>query len=463
MNDVRGQALVCALVLAAAGCGGDDEACVAGTSTGCDEGLVCEEVQGGQAACFSPVFIEGRVLDAIDDTSIAGARVVAVDANGAPRSTVVESAADGTYSLPVATVRSADGAPLAAQVTLRADAAGYQTFPTAPRTGIPIELSSGASVDGRVVVMNAATDVALVPRDDVSGVAEVRGRIEPATGGVLVVAEQSGRAVATAISALDGTFTIFDVPTSSTTVGGWARGISIAPVDVSVVAPSTEVVLAASGDDALATVSGSVQIVNGGGAGETSVILVLESTFVESTARGEAPPGLRAFPVSGAWSIDGVAPGRYVALAAFENDGLVRDPDTSIGGTEIVHFEVTAGMTTVELGDGFKVTGALAVSSPGAEVIEVVSTSEPTFVWEDDSSEDGYELRVYDALGTLVHEDLAVPRVNGSATVSYTMTGVALEPGMIYQFRAWSYHDEASGHVLISATEDLLGVFTYEP
>ncbi len=61
-----------------------------------------------------------------------------------------------------------------------------------------------------------------------------------------------------------------------------------------------------------------------------------------------------------------------VVLAAFENDGLVRDPDTSIGGTTIVHIEVMAGQTQVDLAESFKVTGALDVVSPGADTIEIV-------------------------------------------------------------------------------------------
>jgi hypothetical protein len=435
-----------------------------GDPASCGEGRVCEEVEGGQPACFAPIFVEGRILDIIDEAGIGGARVVAIDANGAPQSDVVLSDDDGRYSLPVPTRRDASGAPNVSQVTLRADAAGYQTFPTAPRTGIPIELSSGTTANGRTVVMSPATDIALVPRDDVSGVAEIHGRIEPATAGVLVVAEQGGRAVATGISATDGTFVLFDVPTSTTQVAGYARGIAIAPEEVSVVSPSTDVVLDAS-SDGLATVSGSVQIVNGNGTSDTSVILVLESTFVETTARGEAPPGLRAYPVSGAWSIDGVAPGRYVALAAFENDGLVRDPDTNISGTAIIHFEVTAGMTSVALGDGFKVTGALDVISPGATVIEEVADAEPTFRWADDSSEDGYQVRVYDAFGTLIHENTSLPSVSGSAEVSYTLTGITLEPGNVYQFRAWSWRQgpRDPAPVRISATEDLRGVFIYRP
>lgn len=449
------------LAATASGCGDDEPAeCVPGTSTGCDEGLVCERVQGGEPACFAPVVVEGRVFDALTDLGIAGATVVAIDANGAPRSDVVESAADGAYSLPVPTERDAEGVPVAQQVTLRADAAGYQTFPTAPRTGIPIELSS--AVDG--VVQNAATDIALFERDGLgSSVATVRGVVEGAGGGgVLVVAEQSERAVSTAISGADGSFVLFDVPTSTTTIRGYAAGVSITSAEVSVSAPETTGVTLTASTEGLTTVSGTVQIVNAPGGSETSVIMVLESTFVEATARGESPPGLRDAPVTGGFEIAGVAPGRYVVLAAFENDGLVRDPDTGIGGTEIVHITVPEGGGTLALDQGFKVTGALAVLSPGAETIETVTSSTPTFRWEDDSSEDGYELRVYDAYGTLLHEELSLPGVSGG-TPEFTWADAALEPGMVYQFRVWSFRERTSGRTLISASEDLRGVFVYQP
>jgi hypothetical protein len=450
-----------------AGCGSDEPAeCTPGTAVGCGEGLVCDEVQGGEPACFQPVRVEGRVFDTETDVGIAGARIIAVDANGAARSTVVESAANGTYSLPVPALRSADGVPLPDQITLRADARGYQSFPTAPRTGIPLELSSAAGEAGGRVVRNAATDIALLGRDDVaSGVAVVRGRVEhPLGAGVLVVAEQSGRAVASAISDKDGAFVLFDVPTSTTTIAGYAAGLNVTPVTLSVVGPETVNVVLEATTEGLATVNGSVQIVDAPGGSQTSVILVPESTFVENTARGEAPPGLRAAPVTGSWSIEGVAPGRYVALAAFENDGLVRDPDTSIAGTGIVRFEVTAASGTVTISESFKVTGAIAVISPGASTMDVVTDAEPTFVWRDDASEDGYELRVYDGFGALVHERTDLPRVTGSANVSYTWTGATLEPGMIYQFRAWSWSTSrtGTGRVLLSATEDLLGVFLYD-
>jgi hypothetical protein len=156
--------------------------------------------------------------------------------------------------------------------------------------------------------------------------------------------------------------------------------------------------------------------------------------------------------VSGAWSIERVPNGRYVALAAFENDGLVRDPDTSIAGTDIVHFEVSGDSVVL---DGFKVTEALTVVSPGADEPEAVSGAFD-LSWDDDSSEDTYDLTVYDALGELTWELSGIVGPTGNQPVVVPYEGPALMPGMFYQFRATSIKDG----VPISTTEDLRGVFT---
>jgi hypothetical protein len=74
--------------------------------------------------------------------------------------------------------------------------------------------------------------------------------------------------------------------------------------------------------------------------------------------------------------------------------------------------------------------------------------------WADDSSEDNYEVVVFDALGNKVWEDLEVPRVTGNAEVTVAYAG-PVTPGMYYQFRATSIKDG----VPISRTEDLRGVF----
>jgi hypothetical protein len=445
------------LAFALAGCGGD-EPCTIGSAEGCDEGLVCESFPGGEPRCAAPVRVEGRVFDVVSDASLAEARVVARDANGGARSGVTFSDVDGTYSLPVSVPRDEEGRPLMEQITLRVDAAGYETFPKAPREALPIDLTTAAMGDDGWVVQNASTDVGLLPLEGASG-STIAGLVDhPEPGGVLVVAEQGGVAVATSITGTDGTFVLYDVPAGETTVTGYRAGLHAGPTTVSAAAGGVDDVVLSATEEGLATVGGSVSIVNAPGDLNTSVILVVASTFEEATERGEAPAGLRAAPVSTGFTIEGVPPGRYAVLAAFENDRLVRDPDEGIAGTDVVFIDVAGG--TVDIPESFKVTEALAVVSPGADGLDVVAEI-PELAWAQDSSEDGYEVRLYDALGNLVHEDTTIGPGTGSQPIRYDLAaaGLELEPGMIYQFRAWS-HGRGS---YISATEDLRGVFQYQP
>jgi hypothetical protein len=206
-----------------------------------------------------------------------------------------------------------------------------------------------------------------------------------------------------------------------------------------------------------------VQLVNAPGGSATSVILVVEDTFDPNTARGEAPRGLRSPKsgppdVTGAFTIAGVPSGKYVVLAAYENDGLVRDPDTNIAGTDIVHLEVMAGQETATLDESFKVTEALGLVGPGADAPEAVM-EKPELVWKDDSSEDGYDLRVFDALGNEVWQSLGLPPGKGGTNPSVRYAG-PLDPGMYYQFRVTSWRAPGKGDPApISTTEDLRGVF----
>jgi hypothetical protein len=458
---------------AVAGCGGGDDGgpCTPGSAAGCAEGLVCEPVRGGEPTCVAPLEVRGRVLDAATRAGIGGALVSALDADGAARSSVAATAADGTYRLPISVERNPDGSPAAESVTLRAGAQGYQTFPTAPRTALPIALGGGTLTGGVYVIQNAATDVALVDLPgDGAALGSISGRVEAGgagAGGVLVLAEPSGAApgtsgsaVSSAISDATGAFTLFNVPAGPTTVRGYRAGLVVTPADVTATTGAVTGVVLSASTSGTGTVTGNVQFVNAGGLSRTSVILVVRSTFVESAARGEAPAGLRQGDVTGAFSIAGVPPGEYAVLAAFENDGLVRDPDTSIAGTDVVFVTVPPGGGTVAAPQSFKITEALAVRSPGAEGPEVVTTATPEFVWADDSGERSYQLHVYDAFGALVHEERMLPSVSGSADVRYTYAGPALTPGMLYQFRAWSVSNSGSR---LSATEDLRGVFLYAP
>jgi len=458
--------LVCML----AACGDDDggekeTSCTQADASSCAEGLTCEQV-GSEYECLPPVLVSGRVIGAIDGQGIANATVVGLDANGAARTRVARSGADGSYELPVSVRRGADRRPVDDAITLRVGAAAHQPFPSAPRSALPIELDlaqsdASAKVENTFRVTNAATTVALIPLPEGQrGGVTVEGTVaasEP--GGALVAAIVGDRAASTAVSDRSGAFVLFNVTPGAVRVEGYRAGLALTPSSVTVPASGLTGVTLQSASTPLSSVSGSVNVVNAEGGSLTSVILALASTFDPDVARGEAPAGLRATQVSGQFRIDNVPPGRYAVLAAFENDGLVRDPDLSIAGTDIVFVDVgTAGGTT-SLPQSFKVTGALNVVAPGAMGVQEVAPETLSLSWADDSSEDGYELRVYDALGNQVHENTMVPRSTGSPTVTYTLDATAYTRGMLYQFRVWSYRNAQSGRTYIASTEDLKGVF----
>jgi hypothetical protein len=446
-------------LLALPACGGDEAektqpACEPASEEGCQVGQVCEEVEGGEPACFAPITIAGRVFDTSDDTAVAGAHVVARDANGAALSTVAVTDANGDYALNVPARRNADGTVATDDVTLRADAMGYLGFPRAPRVALPIDLTlAGASSR----VESALTEIGLIPLAESAGLGSISGRVGGEhPGGTLVVADAEGRLGVTGIADVNGDYTVFNVPAGAIGVSGYARGVNLDSAEITLDsgAELSGVDLALLSTET-AIVGGNVQLVNAPGGSETSVILVVESTFDEVMLRGDAPPGLRAASVTGAFSIMGVPDGRYVALAAFENDGLVRDPDTSIGGTDLVHLEVVNGADQ-SLSEGFKVTGALGVHAPGMEAPEIVSAA-PELSWEDDSSEDTYDLMVFDALGNVAWEKAGIEGPRGGKPVVVPYEG-PLERGMYYQFRAVSIKDGTP----ISATEDLRGVFVLQ-
>jgi hypothetical protein len=448
------------LPLFVVGCSESSNACDPIAQTGCDEGLVCEEVVDGGPACFAPVVLRGNVFDLADESGIQGATVVALDANRAPASTVAVTDGSGDYEIQVARQRDVDGNPMGGDVTLRADAAGFQTFPGGVRQALPIDVSSPVDEDGLLVVKTAATDIGLVALPAGAGTNEIFGSVEipsDATG-VLVVAETSAQGF-TAIADRDGVYRIFTLPDGAFSVLGYAQGSNYVAEDVSVSGGQEVRVDLALSSDAPGTVTGSVQIVNPEGGKGTSYILVVESTFDLALFRGETPPGLRApegteLVESGSWMIEGVPVGSYKVLGAFENDRLVRDPDEGQGNTDIVRVDVTAGQS-VEA-PSFKITGSLDVIAPGAEGAEEV-TGTPVFSWVDDSGEEGYHIEVFDTFGDLVWEDREIPKFTGSnPAVPYGDEGEPLESGMYYQFRVTSY--DGNGR-LLSRTEDLKGVF----
>jgi len=317
------------------------------------------------------------------------------------------------------------------------------------------------------VIDAASTDVTLLPLANPEQYPrQISGSIAAsAPGGTLVVAEGGAAPAPYAIASRSGEFVIFNVPSGAFELAGYKRGQQLERSSVDAREAFVSDARLAGSDEALGSVSGNVNIVNAPGGSMTSVVLVPESVFDTRLERGPVPFGLRApgLPeepsVSGAFEIAQVPRGEYVVLAAFENDLLVRDPDTSIGGTQLQHVAVDSG-ASMAMDQSFKITEHLAIVGPGSETPERVA-GPVTFSWADDSSEDRYELELYTALGDLVWEQRAVPSVSGSDTVELSYAGPALTPGMVYQFRVTSMKDGRDGATALSKSEDLRGVFEW--
>ncbi len=430
----------------------------------CADDLICNPTIDGGGLCAPPITISGTVVDLSGDQPIAGARVQALDANGAAVGAVAIAEEDGSFMLHVPALRDSAGQPRDSAVTLQAQAAGFQEFPTALRPALPIALENAVADGDSWRIDDTLSTIKLI---DLKLPSETLGTISGQvtgkhTSGLLMVAE-SDSVSRTGFSDREGNYVIYNVPPGQYVVKGYASGIQMDEtiVDVHAGAEVAGVDLVEVNRD-LNRVSGSVQIVNATGGAVTSVILAVASTFNETSAKGTAPPGLRVADVSGAFTLADVPDGHYVVLAAFENDALVRDPDQSIGGTEIVRITVPDPDLGNDLmiSEGFKVTGALSIVSPGADGLEQIGASQLVFVWEDDSSEDGYEIELFDAFGEQVWHD-EIEGVSGSEHVSLTYTGPSLEHGMIYQFRVTSFRERNSGRAAISKTEDLRGAFEF--
>jgi hypothetical protein len=447
------------------GVGGSGDTCTPEKESACESDLVCDPRADGSAyVCGRPVVIQGRVKDALNGEALTG-RVVVLGVDGSPASEVVYTDGDGGYSAVVTALRNADGTVAeTSKWTLAVSAQGYESFPAGPRPALPI--SASQMEDG--VIQAPSTDVTLLPLSQPElHSRQIQGSISaPSPGGTLVVAEGGEGVAPHAIASRSGEFTIFNVASGAFELAGYKRGQQLQRTTVDVSEASVSGARLELSDVPLGVVSGNVNIVNAPGGSMTSVVLVPNSVFDTRLERGAIPLGLRAPgqpeapSVSGAFGFEQVPAGEYVVLAAFENDGLVRDPDTSIGGTAIQHVTVGSDEGIV-MDQSFKITEHLAIIGPGAEMPEPLRVP-PTFRWSDDSSEDRYEIELYTALGDLVWEQRAVPSGRGES-VELAYAGPTLVAGMVYQFRVTSFRDRNGVTTAISKSEDLRGVFEYRP
>lgn len=443
--------LSCAAALAAVGACGPDlgdggiDGCDVERQLGCSGGTVCETVEGGEPACFEPVILIGELHDASTDAPIADARIIAVDEAGLAVSVAALSRVDGSYRLQVPVTRDASGAPMTRLFKLRVEAQDYLPFPRAPLDTPTFDAK--AALAPTFEITDERASVGLIRLTDTGLNGTVSGSIvsDDPRGALVIV---SG---ATGMADLDGAFVVFNVKPGNLKVLAFKQGrnfdVGTTVLDAS---GSAKVDLAAN-EQPTAAVSGTIT----GATTPTSVVLVQEDTFDPVTVRGETPPGLRVDGVTTTFSVSGVPNGKYVVLPAIFNDGVVRDPNDAVGGTPLA--KVTVNGSPVALTMPLAVKPALAIVSPGANVIDTVAGT-PKLLWEADAGADSYHVEVFTMLGAPVWETTGNfdPGDGKPATVDYT--GDPLDHGGLYQFRVTSV---SMGQPL-RRTEDLKGLFAYQ-
>ncbi|HEX9400359.1 MAG TPA: carboxypeptidase regulatory-like domain-containing protein [Anaeromyxobacter sp.] len=463
-----------ALALAASACGGSSSSgpvCNTVAQAGCAAGQYCEPLTNGGVGCFAPVLLRGTVLDPTAvTTALDGARVVALDANRAPVSTVAVSASGGAYELKVRATRDTSGKPVSASVTLRADRQDYQTFPGGIRPALPIDLSTAAPSGTSWIVSGPLTALQLLPLVG-GGTAYVHGTVAKAPGGAaqLVVAEPvSGGAGLTGVADRDGSYAVFNLALgTSYVVTAYAKGANYVPVTTGVLTNVDNSVSLSLAGAAAATVSGDL-IFNNGATQDSDVTLVIESTYLSTLDRGESAPGLTVHAAGNSpYAFTGVPDGKYVVLAAFGIDGNVRDLSSSSGMAAAPRVTVSGAPVSA---DSFKIVPAVDLltiggTSVGADPILVVTTVAPEFAWSRgsvDALAKTYRVLVFDAFGDQAwSHDMAA-----SANDSVAYAGSTLQAGMPYQLRILAIKETIpvpSTFEQLTQTEDLAGVFTYQP
>ncbi len=470
--------LVAALAVTACGGGSSSKPCDAVAQTGCATGQFCETKLAATAgapsttACFAPVLIEGSVVDPTTSpvTLLNDARVVALDDNRAPVSTVAVSAGTGTsagtYQLAVRAVRDSTGKPVQANVTLRADRQGYQPFPGGIRTALPIGLSAAVNTSGSWVVSSPLTALQLLPIGSGAGQSSVHGLVNglPSGSGALIVAEPVGGGFGlTGIADSSGAYAIYNLQTGTQyVITAYVKGMNYAPVTTPSL-PSGDTTLNALQPAAGtgATLAGGL-IFNSAPSTSIEVALVVKSTYDANLDRGETPPGLTVAGTSSGYSFAGVPDGSYVVLAPFGLTGDIRDV-SGTGNTAAPYVTILNGAVQ-GTPPGFKITSAVDLVSIGGTPVgatpTVVTTPTPDFIWQSQpaySSAASYQITVFDSFGNIVWGPLSQAAVSGTNQVTYK--GPA-NVGMPYQLRIQAL---AGSGAQLSQTEDLAGVFVYQP
>jgi hypothetical protein len=218
---------------------------------GCTSDKVCEEVEGGDPACFLPIVLVGDVHDASTDAPIKDARLIAVDDAGLAISKAGSSGVDGSFHLQVPAKRDATGAPLSRVFRLRIEAEDYLPYPRPPLETPSFDAK--AAVAPAFELEDPSASIGLIHLSDTSLAGTVRGSVladEPR--GTLVVIGAS-----TGMADLDGKFVVFNVKPGNLKIQAFKQGTNFDVGAAALEASSTTSVDVTENDQPTSTVSGS--------------------------------------------------------------------------------------------------------------------------------------------------------------------------------------------------------------
>ncbi|MEH0154456.1 carboxypeptidase-like regulatory domain-containing protein [Limibacter armeniacum] len=396
--------------------------------------------------------VEGQVMSNEDSTPLEGVQVSVFDSDSnEPIGRTVKTDAEGNYSL--------DLNP--GTYYLRLATLGYQEVPPLGVPAIPFTIVVGETVQlDYELVKSANQDVGAI-----SGKIQGNGS---ALSGVLVIAtSEDGTNAYSSISDQDGNYTIWNLPAGTYGVKGWLKAYNSENVSTSVtvvaIIEETDINMSAGANG---SINGTVKYLATGNK-DVDVSLIHPITQ-------QVIPGL-SISTSGAFTLEGIPDGSYLARASFNNDTLVVDPDFIVKfGDPVVAVE--GGTTSVSQGTSIKdvldfaVTNSVQLDNPTNSADEIVpvetNTTGLTFSWTPYSSASDYVVELQDLNGNVVWGGFdtsgEIPLKNITTTsTSITYDGPALTAGKIYRWKVYASKDDqksAAGWNLISVSEDQMGL-----
>lgn len=420
--------------------------------------IICLFMSCGEKSTSSDdiTVLAGTIRDAADSSAIANANIIVYNANLNTPVTRTFSNGKGYYSFTID--------PETYYLSISAQ--GYIPSPPPLGSALPFHVIE-KNTTVKDIYLNI--DHSSVSTGSISGYVytpELTG-----INGVLVVAtNQAGTNSASGSSGPDGFYVIYNVTPDVYSIKGYASEYAQDTTTV------TNTVIANSSvsnknitlrKTATATLSGKVTFLSS----ENSIV---DITLIHPVTR-EAIPGLSTFNESGlTYQLTAIPPGTYIAWATYRNDGYVMDPDWIIkNGLPLV----TVTTSDTQLYKDFSVTDVVEIVSPTNHPDTIsattVSTVTPTFQWLKYPSAKEYIVEVFKSNGEVIWGGFDSSGVVKHAQFVFQDTGTvfnfdgsaseSLKPGEIYRWKIYADSDDAKDiQGLISASEDLLGLFTVD-